>query len=71
MATRKYNMKPKSKRNKGRKTKQRGGCTDGMCMSGGSYIKKMTGGSYIKKMTGGSYIKKMTGGSSYKKKNSP
>ena len=58
MATRK-NRKPKSK---SRKTKQRGGCTDGMCMSGGSYKKKMTGGSYIKKMTGGS---------SYKKKNSP
>jgi len=67
MATRKYNRKPKSKRNK---TKQRGGCTDGMCMSGGSYIKKMTGGTYTKKMTGGTYTKKMTGGS-YIKKNSP
>ena len=60
MATRKYKRKPKSKRNK---TKQRGGCTNGMCMSGGSYTKKMTGGSECSK--------RMTGGSSYKKKSSP
>ena len=42
MATRKYiKNKPKSRRRKGnRKTKQRGGCTDGQCMTGGRGIAK-------------------------------
>jgi len=37
MATRKNVKKVKSRRRKGnRKTKQRGGCTNGQCMTGGS-----------------------------------
>lgn len=45
MATRKYiKNKLKSRRRKGnRKTKQRGGCTNGQCMTGGAPEQKPKG----------------------------
>lgn len=46
MATKKYiKNKTKSRRRGNRKTQQRGGCTSGVCMSGGNRIGRVGPGS--------------------------